>query len=66
MEGTVGLIYETVADPALWGDVTRAIGAEVGATAAWMFQVDSLVRGWQPYGHVGTSSARCARGNIAE
>ncbi len=38
MESTVGLIYETVADPALWGEVTRTIGAEVGATASWMFQ----------------------------
>lgn len=37
-ESTVGLIYETVADPTLWAEVTRTIGAEVGATAAWMFQ----------------------------
>ena len=39
MESMVGLIYETVADPALWSEVVRAICAEVGATAAWMFQL---------------------------
>ena len=39
MESTVGLIYETVADPALWGKVMRAVGFKVGTTAARIFQL---------------------------
>ncbi|MDQ2803309.1 MAG: helix-turn-helix transcriptional regulator [Pseudomonadota bacterium] len=38
MQRTIGLIYETVADPMVWREVVRDISRQVGAPAAWMFQ----------------------------
>ncbi len=37
MADVVGLIYETVAEPAAWDEVVRVMGAEVGASASWLF-----------------------------
>ncbi len=65
MERTVGLIYETIADPQAWREVVNGISAQVGASAAWMFQPgpagptyfalsgisDSVVRAYMAYYH---------------
>src|ERR1700744_2998306 len=41
MDDLVGLIYETIADPANWAEVTRRIAKEVSAESYWMFRIDS-------------------------
>lgn len=38
MTDAVGLIYETVAEPAAWDEVVRVMAAGVEASAAWMFE----------------------------
>jgi hypothetical protein len=42
VERLIDLIYETVADPSLWPEVTRVLAREVGATAAWMGQLGRI------------------------
>lgn len=38
MADAVGLIYETVAEPAAWDEAVRAVSAEVGGTASWLYR----------------------------
>lgn len=42
MERLIDLIYETIADPTLWPEVTSVLAREVGATAAWMGQLGRI------------------------
>jgi DNA-binding CsgD family transcriptional regulator len=43
LDDLVGLIYETIGDPSIWGEVTRRMAKEVSAESYWMFRVESGV-----------------------
>jgi hypothetical protein len=65
VERTIGLIYETIANPLAWREVIHDIGNQLGASAAWMFQPgpagptyfalkgisDSVIRSYIEYYH---------------
>jgi PAS domain-containing protein len=41
MDDLIDLIYETIADPAVWNTVARRMSGQLGAQSFWMFYMDA-------------------------